>query len=168
MPGPLAYFITFTCYGTWLHGDDRGSAGRTAGNVPGEPYLPADPELREFERSELTHPAYRLDEARRELVLASVREVCVHRGWLLHAAHVRSNHAHIVVTADAPPERVMNAFKAYASRRLNQAGRDPSGVVRWTRHGSTVYLWHEDRFTAAVTYVVEGQGEPMAVYRDPG
>ena len=22
---PLAYFITFTTYGTWLHGDSRGS-----------------------------------------------------------------------------------------------------------------------------------------------
>jgi hypothetical protein len=22
---PLAYLTTFRCYGTWLHGDDRGS-----------------------------------------------------------------------------------------------------------------------------------------------
>jgi hypothetical protein len=25
---PLAYLITFRCYGTWVHGDDRGSMDR--------------------------------------------------------------------------------------------------------------------------------------------
>jgi hypothetical protein len=25
---PLAYLITFRCYGTWLHGDKRGSIDR--------------------------------------------------------------------------------------------------------------------------------------------
>ena len=25
---PLAYLITFRCYGTWLHGDERGSIDR--------------------------------------------------------------------------------------------------------------------------------------------
>jgi len=25
---PLAYLITFRCYGTWLHGDERGSVDR--------------------------------------------------------------------------------------------------------------------------------------------
>ena len=28
MSDPLAYFITFTCYGNWLHGDERGSVDR--------------------------------------------------------------------------------------------------------------------------------------------
>jgi hypothetical protein len=27
---PLGYLITFRCYGTWLHGDDRGSIDRKA------------------------------------------------------------------------------------------------------------------------------------------
>lgn len=34
---PLAYLLTFTCYGTWLHGDDRGSIDRrhNAFDAPG-------------------------------------------------------------------------------------------------------------------------------------
>ena len=28
-PTPLAYFITLRAYGTWLHGDPRGSVNRT-------------------------------------------------------------------------------------------------------------------------------------------
>ena len=26
---PLAYLISFRCYGTWLHGDERGSIDRS-------------------------------------------------------------------------------------------------------------------------------------------
>jgi REP element-mobilizing transposase RayT len=32
------------------------------------------------------------------------------------AAHARTNHVHIVVDADVPPERIMNDLKSYASR----------------------------------------------------
>ena len=28
MSDPIAYFITFRTYGTWLHGDERGSTDR--------------------------------------------------------------------------------------------------------------------------------------------
>jgi hypothetical protein len=41
-PGlPLAYFITFSTYGSWLHGEEKGSVDR-AHNLPGTPYLEAD------------------------------------------------------------------------------------------------------------------------------
>ena len=35
----LAYFITFRCYGTWLHGDERGSVDRFH-NIYGMPFIP--------------------------------------------------------------------------------------------------------------------------------
>jgi hypothetical protein len=34
--------------------------------------------------------------------------------------------------------------------------------LRWARHGSTRYLWSSDKGDAAVRYVLEKQGEPMA------
>jgi hypothetical protein len=49
---PLAYFITFTCYGTWLHGDERGSVDDEH-NTPGTPVLDPDPERRGRERDDL-------------------------------------------------------------------------------------------------------------------
>ena len=42
MSRPLAFFITFTTYGAWLHGDDAGSVDRDH-NEPDTPLLPADP-----------------------------------------------------------------------------------------------------------------------------
>jgi hypothetical protein len=36
---------------------------------------------------------------------------------------------------------------------------------RWTRHGSTRYLRGDKQVAAALKYVVEGQGETMAVFQ---
>lgn len=163
---PLAYLITFTCYDTWLHGHQRGSVDRSH-NEYGQALVPEDLEKRQTESALMRGPSYSLDERHREVVLRVLREVCEHRGWGLLAAHVRSTHVHLVVSTPACPERVMNDVKAYASRALNQTGWDPKGCARWTRHGSTRYLWKEEHVVGAVRYVVEGQGKPMAVYSPP-
>src|SRR6476661_4955052 len=95
---PLAYFITFTCYGTWLHGDERGSVDDEH-NAPESPVLSPDPERHARERMDLTEPPYHLDSPRRRVTREALCEICVRKGWVLHAVHVRSNHVHIVVTA---------------------------------------------------------------------
>ena len=82
------------------------------------------------------------------------------------AAHIRTRHVHVVVHAAASPERVVNDFKAYSSRKLNEAGMDDSGRKRWARHGSTLHLWREADVEAAIGYVVREQGAPMAVYEN--
>ena len=160
---PLAYLITFTCYGTWLHGDGRGSADREH-RIPGTPCLPPDPDRQARAVGVMQVASYALDQARRRCVLRSLHETCTARGWRLLAAHVRSHHVHVVVAAAKTPERVMNGLKAYASRALNAAGFDGQGRKRWTRHGSTRYLWDEKAVEQAVAYVVDEQGEPTRVY----
>ena len=107
---------------------------------------------------------YSLDRDSRAAVLEALREVCLHRGWNLLAAHVRTNHVHVVVEAEVRPEKVMNDFKSYASRGLNRLGRDGSDRKRWARHGSTRWLWKDQDVQDAIRYVVEEQGEPMAVF----
>ena len=108
-----------------------------------------------------------MDERRREVVLVAIRERCLANRWGLLAAHVRKNHVHIVVESDASPDRVMNDVKSFASRCLNRAGFDVSDRKRWARHGSTRWLWTSDSVEAAVLYVVEGQGDAIAVYQNP-
>jgi len=166
MSDPLAYFITITCFGTWLHGDERGSVDRDH-NIFGTPQLPHDPERLARGRELLRGPAYTLDVARRQVTLRAIREIAERKHWPLHAAHVRSNHIHVVVSAGATPERVMNDLKTAASRRLNQAFPDERGRPRWARHGSTRYLWSEDEVAYKVDYVLNGQGEPMDRYPAP-
>ncbi len=105
-----------------------------------------------------------MDSIRRQVVLKSLREVCCFRGWTLIAAHVRTNHVHVVAAADCRPERVLISMKAYSSRALNEHALDGPDRRRWARHGSTRYLWTGDAVQAAVQYVVREQGGPMAVF----
>jgi REP element-mobilizing transposase RayT len=165
---PLAYFITFTTYGTWLQGRAPGWVDRVH-NQYGAGICMPDVALEAEQRAKMRQPEYRLDEARRAVVLRTVREVAAHRHWQLWAAHVRGNHVHIVVTAAGTPERVMADFKAWASRRLREAFGEDNDRDRWTQHGSTRYLWTEATLAEKVEYVVNGQGEPMACFdsRDP-
>ena len=107
---------------------------------------------------------YVLDQASRTLVLAAIRRHCGLRGWNLLAAHVRSNHVHIVVGGEAQPERIMNEFKSYASRELNRCEDGGPDRKRWARHGSTRWLWTDEEVRKALRYVIEEQGEPMALF----
>jgi REP element-mobilizing transposase RayT len=161
MAVPLAYLITFTCYGTWLHGDERGSVDDQH-NVHGEPVLPTNAARRAREQRALADAPYELDAQRREITLRALCETIRRKGWALHAVHVRSNHVHAVVSAEEPPERIVNDLKTAASRSLNRAFPAERDCRRWTRHGSTRYLWTEDAIAEKVDYVLDKQGEPMA------
>jgi len=161
----MTYLITFACYGARLHGDESGSVDRRH-NVPGTPVLDANAKRIEIETKLQDQLPYVLDERRRDVVLKSIQEVCRYRGWTLLAAHVRSNHVHTVVVAEPAPERVMNDFKAYASRGLKDTRLDPPDRKRWAHHGSTRWLWKPKEVIAAIQYVVNEQGEPMSVFEN--
>jgi len=105
---------------------------------------------------------FRLDAPSRAVVLRAVVEVCEHESWTLHAAHVRTSHVHIVLTAARAPEYALGKIKSYASRALNAT----EGEVRkrWTRHGSTVYLWDAGQLYDAVEYTHLRQVAPMTRY----
>jgi REP element-mobilizing transposase RayT len=156
---PLAFLITFRCYGTWLHGDERGAIDRRKYNVYGTPDMPANIKLIEDEKAELKNPGITLNRAKRAVVERAIREVCEHRGYRLHAVSVRTNHVHSVVSASCKPEHVMDSFKAYATRQLRETGLMSPDVRIWARHGSTPYLWTEEQVERAIDYVMNGQGE---------
>jgi REP element-mobilizing transposase RayT len=160
---PLAYLLTFSCYGMRLHGDKSGSVDR-AHNIPGTPPLSPNMQRLQSEQKRIQAPAYEMDAYRRDITLGAIQEVCGYRGWSLLAAHVRSNHVHVVVHALVQPEFVMNDMKSYASRRLNECDLDTPLRKRWTRHGSTRYLWKPEQVEAAIRYVVDEQGKLMAVF----
>ncbi|MBI2767326.1 MAG: transposase [Chloroflexi bacterium] len=87
----------------------------------------------------------------------TILEVCETRGWNLFAINVRTNHVHVVVTATAPPERVLNDFKAWCTRRLRECGLASPGVHIWSRHGSTRHLWTDEHVAVAKHYVLYEQ-----------
>src|ERR1043165_8227586 len=162
---PLAYLITFRCYGTWLHGDVRGSMDRQQ-HTYAAPKIPPHTRLEQSDFSQRKHPASILNSSHRALVESAIREVCDHRKYLLHAINVRTNHVHAVVTAMTKPEPILNAFKSYSTRAMRLKGVVKESGKLWSRHGSTVYLWKERDVAEAIQYVMFGQGDE--VFTRPG
>ena len=158
----MTYLITFACYGCHLHGDESGSVDRRH-NLYGGRVVAEDPRRVFFESQLMDQSAYGLDTSRRETVLAALLERCAERHWSLLAAQVRTNHVPIVVEAEARPERVMNDLKSYASRCLNRRGLDErlasGGRGTGVRGGCG-----SQRKSAAIRYVVDVKGDPMAVF----
>ncbi|MBI4454522.1 MAG: transposase [Acidobacteria bacterium] len=158
----MAYHITLACYGTRLFGDPSGSVDRNH-NLPRSPYLPVCQNRVAAIRRRLQETPLLLTPEYRKSVLAALTEVCWYRGWIPLGLHVRTTHLHAVVHALVAPEKIMNDFKAYATRTLNQK----HGLLRhknWARHGSTQYLWTQEDAEAAVCYVLFLQGRPMETY----
>lgn len=159
---PLAYLLTFTSYGSHLHGAEGGSVDRDHNQV-GSRGVDPNPAWVSVSRAVMTDGCYGFNANRRGIVLKAIQRVCAHRQWELLAAHVRTTHVHAVVIAPVQPDTVLHDFKAYAARALNET---EGSCRRWTRHGSTRFLWTREDVEAAVDYVIRRQGEPMALH-DP-
>ena len=160
---PLAYFLTWTTYGSWLQGDDRGWVAK-----PGVFRLP-EVLLEEESRSRMTDSPVVLDNRQREIVERTIAEHCMVRNWHLHAVACRTNHVHVVVTADRRrPEEVMDQLKAWCTRKLKEEDRasiPESRTIRsnwWTQRGSKRWLNDLQSLEAAITYVREAQDRPRA------
>jgi REP element-mobilizing transposase RayT len=158
---PLAYLITFRCYGTWLHGDERGSIDRLH-NGYGTPYLPPNKSWHRHNSRQLGDEPIMLDAKQRKAVESAIRETCGIRNWALRAVNVRTNHVHVVVSAgDLSPGRVLNALKANATRQMRQDGCWTLPNSPWADKGSERYLWNQRSVERAIDYVINGQGGPL-------
>jgi len=158
---PLAYFISFRSYGTWLHGDNRGSIDRFH-NRYGDPYLPQSEAWERHNRKQRKGNPFILGVTERQSVKKAIRETCTIRKWHLQALNVRTNHVHTVVTANCDPERVLNAFKANATRQLREDQLWPHPFSAWADKGSKVWLWNERSVANAINYVLNGQGGELS------
>lgn len=160
-PPPLAYFLTFTTHGTWLHGDKRGSVDRDH-NAYGTK-LAAPNFVREAKNREAMKGAeVVLSPDARALVDEAIRKTCFVRQWTLHALNVRSNHVHVVVTSDDDSEKTMNDLKAWATRALRGGGLVEVDQRVWTRKGSRHKLFTSKAVAAAVHYTLHEQDGPKA------
>lgn len=159
MSDPLAYFLTWATYGTWLPGDERGWVEYRHGWMLPDPARKLEAEAR------MTEDACRLDAAERALVEKTIEEHCQRRGWVLYAVNCRSNHVHIVVGAHRKPDQMRLQFKAWCTRRLKAlaAKRQKAADVRenwWAERGSRRYINDEASLADAIAYVRDGQDRP--------
>lgn len=152
------YLLTWTCYGTWLHGDERGSVDDEHNGRDTPKLLPDEGRyVRSLFR--MTGVPYLLDDAAREVVETVIRKHCEIRRWHLLAVNARTNHVHVVVNCNelVSPDTATDQFKAWFTRRLRENGHAGVDQEVWTEGGSGRWLTTEQSFLAAVAYVLHGQ-----------
>jgi REP element-mobilizing transposase RayT len=154
----LAFFITFRTYGTWLHGDPRGSIDRFH-NRFGTPKLPPSKMRMQRELELLKQPPVRLSRRQRVAAADGIREICKKRNWDLWIVNVRTNHAHSVITANCNSKKVRSAIKANATKMMREKGLWRSSESPWAAKGSRKHLWTQKQLINAIVYVMYDQGE---------
>jgi len=167
LPEALAYFLTWPTYGTWLPGDERGWVQYRRGLRPPDPILEREAAAR------MTEDACCLTAEQRRLVETTIADHCRVRGWTLYAVNCRSNHVHVVVSANRDPKEVRERFKAWCTRRLkareqeSQRGRSAPAEIGeasrenwWAERGSGLYINDEEGLEAVIHYVRDAQDLP--------
>jgi len=149
---PIAFFITWTVYGSRLQGDVRGWRRRRHGDQ--EP----QPRLAEWRRERLKHEVMLLSPEQRVVVECECQRHCDYRGWHLWAANARSTHVHIVVTAAGySGKTVRDQLKANGTRGLRERWPQFRDRAVWTVGGDWVCINHEDDLESICLHVREAQ-----------
>ena len=166
-----AVLLTWTTYGTWLPGDDRGfvsrvpeeEGGHILHNAPGEPYDADDQQVRNQALRRMEGEPVRITGDQARALLASIAGSAERHGIELLAVTVMPDHVHVLCQTDRPGGELHKLFKGAASRVLNERFSLP-GAPRWfTRRGSTRFIKKGSDLTAAVEYV-RGQKGSFVVW----
>jgi REP element-mobilizing transposase RayT len=151
----IAFFYTWTTYGTWLPGDQRGWFQRGVGKNSPNHFHEIAALLR------MTANAVILNPGERRVVEKTIADHCLIRHWTLHSVNCRSNHVHAVITAEVKSiELPREQFKAWCSRKLNENRllKMRNRVEEWwTERGWDEYIDDENSLVNVNTYVMEGQ-----------
>ena len=151
MPDIIGYFLTWTSYGTWLPGDERGWHDWRSG------WKRPDDKIEAYARSIMTEDEVTLTETQREVVESTIVKHCEIRNWHLWAKNCRTNHVHVVVTAqDYNGKTVRDQLKAWCTRNL-KSQFNPNKKNWWTEGGSVGELVTEDELAAAIAYTNDAQ-----------
>ncbi len=153
---PIAYHLTFTTYGTWLHGDERGSVDRKT-----HEYMAPDPVRNESIRERLKYPIVTLTPKARRVVREAIEGYCTFKSWPLLALNVRTNHVHLVVGAAETASKMLNGVKARATRLLRDEELFQDDHPVWTERGNKGLLLTQEAVDLAIDYVLNRQGPPL-------
>jgi REP element-mobilizing transposase RayT len=167
------WLLTWTTYGTWLPGDERGHVSNVRSsdgtgrrhNTPG-----SEPEAKQrglviMARTKLVGDPIFLGQELAEPIMKQFHETAAYRGWTLLAVGIMSNHIHVVVgvPGDPEPEDVLRDFKSYASRCLNRLRGKPASGTWWTEGGSKRKKEGREVILAAIEYV-RNQEFPLLIW----
>ena len=149
---PLAFFITWTVYGSWLQGDDRGWRRFRGG------FEKPQPLLANWRRERLLHPIILLTPEHRKVVAQEIEEHCRHRYWHVWVVNPRTSHVHAVITANGfKGSQVRDQLKANCTRGLREWDTRFINRPVWSRGGDWKCINSEEDLESVVLYAGEAQ-----------
>ncbi|MCG3137432.1 MAG: Valine--tRNA ligase [Phycisphaerae bacterium] len=173
-----AWLLTWTTYGTWLPGDDRGSVSRhptssgqqKINNIPDTPYDPSDPTRRNVAAQRLSENPVHLTLQQANTLFRNFEDVCRRHRINPLAIAFMPDHVHILCQAEQDGSSLLQLFKGNFAKILNEPHyssdtkhpsahadislEEPASSQRWwTKSGSKKHILKGADLTAAVEYV---------------
>jgi REP element-mobilizing transposase RayT len=167
-PIVIAHHIIWTCYGTWLPNDPRGSTSKVIrsdtiaelGNLHfgRKRVQPLGRDIRAFydvARQVLHHPVLPLDEAGRAIAAQSFAKVVEDQKLTCWACAIMPDHVHILIRKHRLKfEEMMECLKNESVAALRTAGLFAADHPVWTAHGGwSVFLDHPDDVRRTIGYI---------------
>jgi REP element-mobilizing transposase RayT len=152
---PIAFFVTWTVYGTHLQGDELGWRRRRHGEQPPRPRLV------NWRRERLKHAIIILSSEQRALVEQEIIRHCEHRSWHIWSVNARTTHIHVVLTAVGfAGSTVRDQLKANGTRGLRELWPKFRDRPVWSVGGDWQCINSDDELEQACHYVREAQDMP--------
>lgn len=140
----IGYMLTWTTYGSWLPGDERGY-------VKDGQILPANPQVLKASKKRQKSPAVKLNKPEIKLVQQAILAEAGRIGHKILALSVRSNHVHLVLSPHSESvEKTAGRYKSITTRALWKHSR--KGRI-WTKGYDKRFCFSEKELAARVKYV---------------
>lgn len=141
--------MTFTTYGTWLQGDERGY-------VKDGEKLDGNTALLDANRRAMKRQSVRLYGSAKEIVRQAILNEAQEMNQRVYAILVWSNHVHVVAeNIDVLIGKVVGRYKAAATKALRGKGFEDKV---WTKGYNTRFCYDEEALRRRIAYV-EGHTE---------
>ena len=144
IPKTIGYMLTWTTYGSWLQGDERGYVkdGQTLGG---------DEKLVDLCKKFQEGHTVKLRNNEKDIVRRAILNEAERTGHTIEALAVYSNHIHLVARYFPEPiGRTVSRFKNVATSALRKHGR--AGRV-WTRGFDKRFCFNQEDLDRRIQYV---------------
>jgi REP element-mobilizing transposase RayT len=140
----IGYMLTWTTYGSWLPGDERGYV--KAGQI-----LPANPQVLKASKKRQKSPPVKLNKQEIKLVQQVILTEAERIGHNIPALSVRNNHVHLVLLPHSESiEDTAGRYKSITTRALWKLGR--KGRI-WTKGYDKRFCFSEKELVTRIKYV---------------
>lgn len=144
MPRTVGYLITWTVYGAWLQGDERGY-------VKNGEVLRENKALENVNRESLKQEPVRLSSKQKQVVRETILKEASLQGQQVHALTVCSDHVHLVTGyVHTPIEKLVWAYKYATTAALHKNGA--TGKI-WTKGYDKRFCFDNKTLQQKIRYV---------------